>query len=110
MFIAKCAKETGISSSVINHNAVWACATDLVGTGRVAENAVDPVASKWHERSSGYVPQTGDIIVYDWVSDGLCTKKPTSNYGDMWALCATFKMAGFTQLRAIAAGKSQPAI
>ena len=68
-FIIWCARQAGIDSSVIK-NTGWATSDDLLGAGR------------YHDKSTGYVPKRGDIIVYDWVSGGLCAKTPRSFYGD----------------------------
>ncbi len=72
-FIVWCARQAGIDNSIIR-NTGWATADDLGVTyrGRPAD------------RSSGidYTPQRGDIIIFDWSSNGYTYKSPASNYGD----------------------------
>jgi hypothetical protein len=68
-FIVWCARQAGIDSSVVK-NAGVATSDALLGSGR------------YNDKSTGYVPKRGDILIYDWVSNGLCSKTPRSAYGD----------------------------
>ena len=72
-FVVWCARQAGIDSSIIK-NTGWATADDL-GVMYKGRNA---------DRSEGinYTPQSGDLIIFDWSSNGYCYKSPASNYGD----------------------------
>lgn len=72
-FIVWCARQANIDSSIIK-NTGWATADDLGITyyGRNADRTVGIT----------YTPQPGDVIIFDWSSNGYCYKSPASNYGD----------------------------
>ncbi len=72
-FIVWCARQAGVDSSIIRETG-WATADDLGITyyGRNADRTVGIT----------YTPQSGDIIIFDWSSNGYCYKSPASNYGD----------------------------
>ncbi len=72
-FVVWCARQAGIGSNTIK-NTGWATADDL-GVTYKGRNA---------DRTTGinYTPQSGDLIIFDWKSNGYCYKSPASNYGD----------------------------
>lgn len=72
-FIVWCARQANIGSSIIK-NTGWATAYDLGVTyyGRNADRS----------NSITYTPKSGDIIIFDWSSNGYCYKSPPSYYGD----------------------------
>ena len=72
-FVVWCARQAGIGSSIIK-NTGWATADDLGVTwrGRNSDRTV----------GINYTPQSGDLIIFDWSSNGYCYKSPASSYGD----------------------------
>lgn len=72
-FVVWCARQAGIDSSVIKTTG-WADADDL-GVAYKGRSA---------DRKTGinYTPQSGDLIFFDWSSNGYCYKSPASSYGD----------------------------
>ncbi len=72
-FIVWCARQANISSSIIKDTG-WATADDLGITyyGRNADRT----------NTITYVPKSGDVIIFDWSSNGYCYKSPPSFYGD----------------------------
>lgn len=72
-FIVWCARQANIDSSIIK-NTGWATADDLGITyyGRNADRT----------NTITYTPKAGDVIIFDWSSNGYCYKSPPSFYGD----------------------------
>lgn len=61
MFVTYCARMAGVPTSVIPNFA--SCTVSI--------NTFFKPKGCWHLRSSGYKPQPGDLIYYDWNGDGL---------------------------------------
>lgn len=72
-FVVWCARQAEIDSSVIKLNG-YATADDLgvEYRGRSADRTV----------GIEYTPKRGDLIFFDWESNGFCYKSPPSFYGD----------------------------
>ena len=72
-FVVWCARQAGIDSSIIALNG-YATADDLgvEYRGRPADRSSE----------IDYTPQRGDLIFFDWESNGFCYKSPASFYGD----------------------------
>ena len=72
-FVVWCARQAGIDSSIIALNG-YATADDLgvEYRGRPADRSEE----------INYTPQRGDLIFFDWESNGFCYKSPASFYGD----------------------------
>ncbi len=65
-FISWCAGRAGIPEDVITPS-ITACA--------------DSFGVEYHKRGE-YVPKPGDIVIFDWVRNGLNDKEPEAEYGD----------------------------
>ena len=65
-FISWCAWRAGIPENVIRPG-INACAESL------------GVEFRWR---TDYVPKTGDLVIFDWLKDGLNGKEPAEEYGD----------------------------
>ncbi len=65
-FISWCAGRAGIPEDVITPS-ITACA--------------DSFGVEYHKRGE-YVPKPGDIVIFDWVRNGLNDKEPEDEYGD----------------------------
>lgn len=59
MFVTFCARMAGVPTSVIPNFA--SCSVSL--------NTFFKPKGRWHPRTSGYKPQPGDLIYYDWEKD-----------------------------------------
>ena len=72
-FVVWCARQAGIDSSIIKTTG-WATADDLGVTyyGRDAARTV----------GINYTPQAGDLIIFDWSSNGYNYAAPASDHGD----------------------------
>ena len=65
-FISWCAERAGIPEDVITPS-ITACA--------------DSFGVEYHRRGE-YVPKPGDIVIFDWLRNGLNDKEPEAEYGD----------------------------
>lgn len=77
-FISWCARRARIPKEVL-HTSVYACASYFGAEFR---------------KSGEYTPKAGDIIIFDWVKDGLCTLMPIEAHGDHVSL--VYRVSGDT--------------